>query len=250
MLHLTAYYESVDQAGNDQEIAAVNDGVLFTTGDEIRVDAAIPNLLGAGAATAAGTFDSGTVRSPSLRVRNNFPISPINNGATWQSPAEYPLLFDTPISLNATEPVTLSTDSDNASAVAIYGFVLYGSGPIVKVQNEIFSAVCTTAITASASDWNFGPVTFTQSLPGGRYNVVGLRSFATGLVLSRLRFPGQSFFPGFPAWIDNKTQGDLRTRFGNCGVLGSFDNDSPFSVEIIGGSSTSQTHIVDLVKIA
>lgn len=250
MLHLTAFYESVDQGGTDQEIEAVNDGVLFTEGDAVRVDAAVSNLLGAGALTGASTFDSGTVRSPSLRVRNNFPIVPLNDSAQWNSPAEYPLLFDTPISLNATEPVTLSTDSDNGSATAIYGFTLFGSGPVVPARGEIFSAVFTTSHTASAGAWSTGPVTFDQRLPGGRYNVVGLRSWATGLIFSRLLFPGQSFRPGFPAWVNQKSVGDNMTRFGRPGVLGSFDNDSPFSVDIIGGTSTSQTHVVDLIKIA
>lgn len=249
-MHLTAFYESVDQAGNDSEVAAVPDGVLFTDGDAVRVDSMVSNLLGAGAATSAGTFDSGTVRSPSLRVRNNFPIVPLNDGAGWNSPREYPLLFDTPISLNATEPVTLSTDSDNASAVAIYGFTLFGSGPVIPVRNEIFSASFTTSITAQAGTWSVGPITFDQRLPGGRYNVVGLRSWATGLIFTRLRFPGQAFFPGAPAWVNQKSQGDPMFRFGNPGVLGSFDNDSPFAVEVLGGSSTTQNHVVDLVKIA
>ena len=249
-MHLTAFYESVDQAGNDQEINAVPDGVLFTEGDAVRVDSAVANLLAAGAATAATTFDSATVRSPSLRVRNNFPIVPLNDGAGWNSPSEYPVLFDTPINLNPTEPVTLSTDTDNASAIAIYGFALFGSGPVVPVRGDIFSALCTTSITATAGSWVTGPVTFDQRLPGGRYNVVGIRSWAAGLLFTRLRFPGQAFYPGAPAWVNQKSRGDQHFRFGNPGVLGSFDNDSPFSVDVLGGSSTSQTHVVDLVKIA
>lgn len=249
-MHLSAFYQSVDNAGADQEIAAVADGVLYTSGDEIRVAGQVSNLIGAGAATASSTFDSATVRSPSLRIRNNFPIVPLNNGVVFNSPAEYPLFMDTPISLNDTEPVTLSIDSDNASAVAHYGFCLFSSGAVVKSTNNIFSAICSTSHTANAATWTTGPVTFDQALPGGTYQVVGLRSWASGLVFTRLRFPGQAFYPGFPAWPDQKSQGDLRTRYGMCGVLGTFDNDAPFSVDILGGTSTSQSHVVDLVKIA
>ncbi len=249
MFHTSGFYESVDQGGAAADIAAMNDTVLFTSGDQLRIAGTINMLAGAAVLTAASTLTSATVKSPSLRVRNNFPVSPLVNADDFPSLPPIANKFQNPIPLADGEPLTLETDTDHASAIGIQGLVWLSDGVQPKVQNEIFTAKLTTAITLAAGTWVNGAVTFTQGLPTGNYQVVGLRAEGTNLQAVRLVFPDSSPRPGVPA-VSGVTEDDLDIfRNGELGVWGTFDSESPFSVDALGHTDTAQTLYVDLVKI-
>lgn len=249
MFHLSGFYESVDQGGAEAEIAAMNDVVLFTSGDQLRIASPINMLAGAAVLTAATTLTAGFVKSPSLRVRNNYPISPMVNADDFPSLPPIANQFMNPIPLKEGEPLTLSTNTDHASAIGIQGLVWLSDGVQPKVQNEVFTAKLTTGITLAAGSWVNGVVTFTQTLPTGNYQVVGLRAEGTNLQAARLVFPNTTPRPGVPA-VSGVTEDDLDIfRNGALGVWGTFDSEAPFSIDALGHTDTAQTYYVDLVKI-
>jgi len=249
MFHLSGYFEDVDQAGAAADIAAMNDTVLFTSGDQIRVANMASQLAGAALLSAATTLTSCTIKSPSLRNRNNFPVAPIVNADDFPSLPPMAEMFDSPIPLAVGEPLTMETNSDHAAAIEIQGFVWLSDGVQVPVKTGIFTAKLTTAIALVQGNWVNGVVTFDQGLPTGQYQVVGLRAESANLQAARLVFPGSSPRPGVPA-VSTVTEEDLATfRRGNLGVWGSFDSEAPFSIDCVGHTDTAQTFYVDLIKV-
>lgn len=249
MFHLAGYYQSVDQAAAAGDINAMNDTVMFSSGKQLRVSKNVPMLAGAALLTAATTLTSAFVKSPSLRVRNNFPVAPVVNADDFPSLPPIASKFRNPIPLAAGEPLTFETTTDHASAVAIQGLVWLSDGVAAPVRNEIFTAKLTTAITLAAGVWTNGTVTFVQGLPTGLYQVVGFRAEGTNLQAARLVFPDSSPRPGVPALSAHTEDGLDIFRDGELGVWGTFDSEAPFSVDALGHTDSTQTYYVDLVKI-
>ena len=84
----------------------------------------------------------------------------------------------------------------------------------------------------------------------GTYDIVGMRVDASGLVAARLIFIGPSAItrPGiFCTDVPNR-ENIPHFRFGMNGLFGTFDTTTPPSLEIVGGTSSAQTIIFDLIK--
>lgn len=116
-----------------------------------------------------------------------------------------------------------------------------------------FCAVATATITLVAGSWVLGSLAFNQTLPAGRYQVVGMGVTAATSAFARLVFPGLSQYrPGvmvqvaygdFP-WTDD-------FHYGKMGSMGEFVHNAPPSIEVLGLSAgaTAITAFLELVKI-
>ena len=248
MLHMTGWFEDVDQAAAAADIAAMPDETLFTTGDIIRVPPEIPFLLGVMGLSAATTFTRAQLQSPSLRTLANFDLLPFGRAATFENPQPLAWLGANPIRLIGDESLTFNTNTDHAAAIEIYGLIMLADSAPAVVNGEIFSVRATAAITLADGVWTNGALTFTQDLPFGTYDVVGLRIEAAGAVAGRLVFPGGRWRPGVPA-VNVPSDVDFSFfRHGRMGVLGSFNSNSPPSIDIVGVTATAETVLLDLIK--
>jgi len=133
-----------------------------------------------------------------------------------------------------------------ASALA-----LFCDGPLAPVTGEIFTVRATSSTTLTAYQWTNGALTFAQSLPKGRYAVVGMRALSAGLIAARLVIPGYAWRPGCIGYdAENDTEDDV-FRGGRMGVWGEFDHDLPPTVDFLSISAdTSEVVYLDLIKIA
>ncbi|MFQ6006120.1 MAG: hypothetical protein ACE5OQ_11515 [Woeseia sp.] len=248
MQHLVGWFQDVDQGAAAADIDVIPDETLFAQGDIIRVPEAMNLLQGVAMVSAATTFTSAQLQAPSLRTLTDFDILPVARTATFPNPPSLAWLGNNPMSLIPNESLTFNTNTDHAAAIEIYGFVWLADTPPAAVNGEIFSVRATAAITLVDGAWTNGDLTFTQDLPFGDYDVVGFRAESANLIAARLVFPGGRWRPGVPGANDPADVDAPQFRYGMSGVLGSFNSNSPPSVDMIGVTDTAETVILDLIK--
>ena len=250
MFHLAAWYESIDPGGVLTPIAAVVDQSVFTSGDDIRVPTAMPNIIGQAALADDASAAGAQVQSPSLRAMVNLDIEPLVAAAVFGSPPEglfHPL---SPITVVPDEPVNFALNSDPAAGADHYGLIWFGDGPQQPVPGNIFSVAVSSALALSAGVWINGTLLFSQTLPLGRYTIVGMRARGTNLVAARLVFVGGAFRPGVPAVNALADEDPAVFRYGRTGAFGVFHSNTPPTVDCLGITDVAQSYIFDLVQVA
>lgn len=250
MFHLAAWYEDIDPGGVLVPITAIVDQSVFTSADVIRVPVQMPNIVGQAALLDDASAAAAQVQSPSLRAMVNLDIEPVVADATFGSPPE--VLFHplSPIPVVPDEPITFAVNSDPAAVEEHYGLVWFGDGPQQPVPGNIFSVAATSALTLVAGSWVNGVLAFGQTLPLGRYTIVGMRARGANLVCARLVFVGGAFRPGVPAV---NALGDLDPmvfRYGRHGAFGIFHSNTPPTVDALGITDTAQSYVFDLLQVA
>lgn len=190
----------------------------------------------------------------SPKLRGLFPeyLGMVEKSATPTSPPTYIDLFDTPFTLDVAEP--LSVEAANSQATTAYRatcVLWFGDAITPPPAGEIRRIKATTNITLAAYQWTVAPVSFVDTLPAGRYAVVGMEAISPNLIAARLYIPGAAWRPG----VIGKTavQNKPATRFikGRMGVLGEFDHLTIPQVEFLAAAAdTNPVVYFDLVKIA
>jgi hypothetical protein len=106
----------------------------------------------------------------------------------------------------------------------------------------------TSATTMVAYTWsNTGTLLFEQTLPPGRYNVLGCRAQSATAILFRLVFPGYPWRPGALGNTDAFGRTNYFTRYGQLGTWGTFDTTTFFTVDFMcTGADTAQVIEVDV----
>lgn len=255
-VHLAAFWENIDQAGADANIAAAaGEQVLFTTGDEIRVPDEVSQIVAA-AANVALNANHAQLVSPSLRDIFNVDIVPLNSLTDGNvEPQSPPAIYDlrrSPLPLEPGESLTTVSDANPAAAADQSVLVWLADGPIQPVEGvPIYSLRCTAAITAGVGSWTNGALTFTQTIPVGTYQVVGMRAQGATLVAARLVFRGGGWRPGVLG-VDIESDLDWEGfRFGRFGVFGEFHSTVPPTLDVLcNDADTAQEIVLDLVKVS
>lgn len=250
MFHLAAFYQSVDPAGALTKLAAVADQAIRTDGNDITIPSAIANLLAEAGLSAATGPSYAQVQSPSLRQLANQDVDPIVAAVVFGANPSVQAHFANPRPLKGNESVNFLVNATGGVAAANYGLIWLGDGPIQKANGNIFSVRATGAATLAAGTWVNTALTFDETLPAGTYNVVGMRAIGTNLVAARLVFVGGQYRPGVPAV---NAVGDQDFRFGRYGSMGSFgvfDVNQPPTLDCLGVTDTSQTVVLDVVKVS
>lgn len=248
-IHLAAYRSSADQAGAAASLNAVVDQAINTDTTFIRVAPAISNLIGEAFLTGAITaFTSALVQSPSLRQLANQAVS--RRGLITDTSKELITQWHgaSPRALVAGEGLEFVTNTDAAGAVELQGYVWLADGAVKPVQGNIFTTRATATVQSANGSWTAGALTFQERLPFGTYDVVGLSVLATDCAAARLIFPGLPFRPGVLISDDETGNSLWMWRFGNAGVMGTFDLNQPPQLEVTGGTAAAQVVYLDLIK--
>lgn len=249
MFTVAAWAESIDPGGALVPIAAVADDTVITQGDQIRVPSGLANVM----AQAAMIQDASAVRaqlqSPSLRAQFNLDIEPLVISNVFGSPPEILWHMMNPIPVVAQESLEIHMQSDPAAPARHIGLVYFGDGPQQPVTGNIFSIRATATIQQVDLTWTDGELTFSQVLPFGDYQVVGMRARSTDAAAARLIFRGSPWRPGVPV-VNALADRDLfQLRYGRSGVFGTFNTNTPPALEILSGIVAIQTVILDLMRI-
>lgn len=249
MHHLAAWSQSVDLAGVLTALNAVQDPALTTSGADIRVPMQLPVILGQAALIGNTTASRAQISSPSLRAMVNLDIEPIINALVFGSLPEQLLHLDSPIPVQANESLNFFAQATGGAATQNYGLIWLGDGPQQPVKGSIYSVRATATVALAASTWVNGNLTFSQTLPAGSYQVVGMRARGTNLVAARLVFPGNAWRPGVAAVNAIGNVDPYQFRFGSMGVFGQFDNTTPPTVDCLGVTDAAQTFDFDIIRV-
>lgn len=127
------------------------------------------------------------------------------------------------------------------------------SPPVAIPGGRRFTVRGTTTQTLVANAWTLGGITLDQTLPFGRYGVIGIEAQGADAVAARLVFTDQTKYR--PGCVSHETVGlgdrQQTMRYGRMGLLGTFEQTSPPNVELLGFTAGAETVaiILDLVEM-
>jgi len=246
---IVAFSESIDAGGALTNVAGVTDDTHRVSGDFIYVGS-LNNIIGVVAFTGS-TGSRAQLQAPSLRRNVLLDISPVVQGLAGADQDQIHLFPASPLPLATNEGLEALSLADPAAAEQVSVVVFLYDGAIAPVSGEIYTVRATASITASTGDWVSGNLTFGQTLPVGRYQLVGARVEGANLVAARFIFVGEVQRAGVIPVADAADREHPLFRKGGLGVWGEFDSTTPPSLEILAsGSNTSQVVYLDLIKIA
>jgi len=248
---IVAWSESEDEAGLYKARKAVPDEIAITTDDIIYVPAETPILLGAYAAIGGTVEGAAYLQSPSLRATALFDIQPTQEGIKPSGDESLRLQPTSPIPLIGGEGVEAFVLS-NPGADEVHTVVAWlADGPIAPITGTIFHVKFTAAITETVSVWVSGAITLRQTLPVGRYAVVGAAMWGTSGIAFRFLPKGYANRPGFITHSSEGNSGSDLQRNGGLGTWFEFDSKVPPQIEwlAMATAGVAQSGVLDLIKV-
>lgn len=129
---------------------------------------------------------------------------------------------------------------------------LLSDGPLAKPTGAIFPVGFTATITSVVGRWVAGTITLDQTLPRGRYAVVGAACFETDCLAMRFVPVGEAHRPGCLGTASVGIPSQKCFRNGELGVWFEFDSLTPPMIEILHAAAGAQTvtGVIDLIKVS
>jgi len=252
MFHLIAWQESLASGGFVfQNVAACVDPSIHYQGDYNFIPEGLTKVIwGAGRGQDMLAFK---INSPSLRARYAAGMGPVDNLSSAQHGRDPNCNYigGSPLPLVATEGVEALIERATGSATALCAMLALSDGPVAPVAGEIYSIDFSATIVTVAGTWVNGAITLAETLPAGRYQLVG--ALLWGLYAQAFRFviPGAIWRPGGITCFNDQTRTPAFQRNGGLGVWGEFDHDTLPSMDLLAETAASQGvgGCLDLIKI-
>jgi hypothetical protein len=243
-----AWSQSVD-APTLTAINAISDQHVRVVGPDIIVPRGYNQLLFVYA--IGPNLTQARLQSPSLRRVLNLDILPLERAAAPDpTQPRWVDISQNPITLDEDEALNLLASEDATGASRISGFVLLGDGERREVSGDIYRVRATSTDTAVAFTWSSVSLTFAQSLPAGRYQLVGSQHVSANAIFHRYVFVGGIWRPGAPSRISIAHFNDNLFTGGRFGVWGEFNHNTPPVVEVFcAAADASHTFHLDLIKV-
>jgi len=248
---LVGWQQSVDEDGTLTVVDAIADQHVAVSGDIVYVPSL--NKLIAEYAAQANTVTHVQLQSPSLRRVALLDIAICQGGIRPSGGESFMPHFNCPIELAEGEGLEAYINKPADSAIVATILAWLADGALSPVIGEIFTVRFTATITSILTQWVNGAITLSQTLPVGRYAIVGANVMEAGgdLIAFRFVIPGYEWRPG------GLTTGDLGAkvtpaqRYGGMGIWGEFDSSTPPTLDIIAAAAASQTVVgyIDLIKV-
>ncbi len=232
-----------------ENVSGLTDPHVRVSGDDIIV----PELTKVIGVYALGTsVTQARLSSPSLRRVVEPDIEPLDIGTTAE-PASRPPIYDLrlhPYQLDRSEALNFQMLNSVAGARNV-GIVMLSDGKLGPIPTgQITTVRCTNTTSLVAFTWTNGALTFAQTLPAGRYAIVGMRAQSATLIAARLVFSGTAWRPGCIGFDSDADIEPEMFRMGGLGVLGEFEHNEPPSVDFLAVTTdSSQVVHLDLIKI-
>jgi len=244
-----AFSESQDPAGAYTGISAVTDQIAHTEGDNLYV----PNenlLVGEFGLFGASSPGSPYLISPSIREFGKLYLSPVIPLALPTGGGYGSEIPHTPISLAKGEGVQAYDNSSPGVSELHTLCVFLADKPITPVSKPYITVKATANATCGEGSWGSGALTFSDTLPVGRYAIIGGRCIGANVVAFRFVLNSASNRPGGIAQSEDTFDLISAQRRGGLGVWGEFHSLTPPSLEILGNViSGTQTILMDVVYL-
>ncbi len=255
MFTTLAFQQSLDPAGVFTQVApALQEQSVTIRGNAIQVPT-LAQIIAAAAGVEIAVESFARFVSPSLRQLLLENIEPFSSAAAAAvTPASPHPVVDrrgAPVPLVPGEALTFELSSNPVAAQIQWGVIWLADGPVAPIGGAIRTARATGATALIANTWVAVPLAFTEDLPRGRYQLVGLRARSAGLVAARAVFVGPSA-TARPGCLGNPTQQGLAHdmfRWGQLGVWGEFEDIEPPQIECLAVSAdAAEDFYLDLIQ--
>jgi len=249
MFSIYAFSEDQLPVGSYVGMTAVTDQIAHTEGDNLYVPPN-SNLVGEVAFMGATAPGYPYLVSPSLREFSKLYVHPVNALVT---PMSIPLGLNiphTPIKLVQGEGLQ-AYDNSNPGVAELHSMIVFlADAPIQPVMKNFITVKATASVTSTAGKWGSGTISFSDTIPVGRYAIIGCKCVAADVMAFRLVLSTGSNRPGGIAHSSLEYESYPHQRAGGMGVWGEFHSLTPPSLEILGdGSAASQVLLFDLVYL-
>jgi hypothetical protein len=249
-IHTLAFTKLDGAAATDEDIPAVTDNVVTVQNGHYIVQEDM--YLLAAYHRNAGAINA-KISTPTLRRVAIPSIQPVNvNAAPITLP---PMLFFPPAKLTipAIDEIAWLASNSGIGGIRAVGLLWLNtrSHNFNIPPGDTYTVRFTSTITGTTVVWTSGSISFEQTLPAGRYAVVGLDIIGANTECARLVFLGGGFRPGVvvrPA-VSNYMWDYFRQ--GDSGVFGEFESTALPNLEVFQTTGGAQTYtgFMDLVKI-
>lgn len=250
MLHTVAFSGALAATSTSlQNIPGVSDPTLTVSGNFIYMPA-LSSLVGE--YVVGASVSQAQLQAPSLKSFANYDLSPIDQSAAPSNPVRYTPHYSAPFALQPNEGlqafvVNSSSKSDKNSVV-----IELADGAITPVSPVgVMTVRATFTVTAGDYTWANSALTFSQTLPVGKYNCVGARVEVLNGIWARFFPVGGVYRPGVHVSQDVSDEDSSYERRGGKGTLFTFDQLTPPSIDLFhNGASGTGVVYLDLVKAA
>jgi hypothetical protein len=248
VFHLAAYFAALGVNAADSDVAALSDQALTIQNNHFIFPRPLSVIW---AYYIAASATRAKIQSPKTRIIADPYIRPIERGSL---PGSRPSIADysnRPIDLNQLDEIRiLGSNNLGAATEPSYAFLGLQETFEPAPQGTLTTLRATTVVTTVTRQWTFAALVFDQTLPAGRYAVVGMDAYATNLIAARLAFVAGGWRPGvICSQSVGQTVGDYFRR-GNYGLFGRFDSTAQPSVEFLSeGAATNPEVYLDLIKV-
>ncbi len=241
--HLVAFHHATPTTAH-YPLPPIPDDCLTTSGNDLTV----PTLNQIVAHVCCGATPlTARLSSPSLRRVFLEEIIKIISTETFVGAKDYmvdlkenPLILDIAEKLNA----LLQATTDGRFLVWL------SDAPIVPETGEIHTIKGTLAGTIVADLWQVVTLALSQTLPAGRYRIVGMSAYGGQLLAARLIVTGEAWRMGVPCSAAVTDADVPMFRKGRFGSFGEFEFDQPPKVEVISKTTAGAGVIaLDLIQI-
>src|SRR5260370_3883615 len=153
------------------------------------------------------------------------------------------------------EASTFDINSAPAAVQAQWGLVWFADGPIAPIVGNMFTARATGTTVLGVLVWTLVPFVLAESLPRGRYQVVGLRAQSAGLIAARLVFAGgpsaqAPWRPGALGANNDRHLEHAMFRYGQLRNWGAFEDTAPPQIKCLSTpADAAETFYLDLIQI-
>jgi len=245
---LVGWHESIDASAALTKINALADPHIRVEANNIIVPSLnqLCMVYGLGVGLIRAQLDS-----PSLRRLLLYDISPVEATAepTFAIVGKLHMRQNSPYPLDVNEPLSCAVLHGGLQWTTV--LVWLSDGALTPITGDFLTVRATGATTLTAYEWSNVAITFDQTLPAGRYAVVGFRYQSSGAIAARLVFPGYAWRPGVIGCDLDSEPVDITFRYGNLGIFGEFEHNTPPTVDCLSRSAdTSQIFQFDLLKVA
>lgn len=252
-LHLGGFGESLDGAGNTQNLAALADPLLFTSGDTLRVPE-LDKIIMLAAGIASGGTGQAQLVAPSLREIGSYLVTPVNGLADADAEPDDPVkvvdLREARLQMRHRENATAEFNSDTTAAAFQWLLAMFYDEIRPMPNGPVRTLRFTNTDTLVADQWTNGSIDAVEEIPAGEYAVVGMRAVSAGLVAARLVPRGSGWRPGAICGDVDGYLGHPMFRNGGLGEWMRFVHDNVPSVDFLSISADSDQDVfLDVVKV-
>lgn len=192
MFHLAAYSASI-ATGVETDLTPVPDTIITIQNGHLLPNQELNLIFAAAMAT---NIQRARISTPKMLVVTTPYIRGIMAGLVPTSPAQLATYLNSPFTLRATEEIQVLALQNAAGAQRVTVLMGLQTSPNMPISGDIFTIRGTSTTAAVANTWTPLTMTWQNTLPNGRYAIVGLQHQSANGQACRLSIESERYRPG------------------------------------------------------